>query len=273
MRLVSVNVWCGVMFDALADWAPGCGADVLCLQEVTRTPGQTGWVDFADADRQLSQRADLFADLQALLPDHQGFFVANDAGPVVDRAGITHVQQFGLAVFVADHVPVVGQATSWINQPDDGPHLQGFAQYPETWPNNNRPRLAQGLRVYDSDKQRPVAVFHTHGLRDPAGKHDTDGRRRQAENLAALVDGHRLPGDLTVVAGDFNLLPTSETFEILGRIGLVELVGDRDTRTSRYTKPVRHANYLLVSAPNEVRDFQVPATPEVSDHRMLVLDL
>jgi hypothetical protein len=56
-------------------------------------------------------------------------------------------------------------------------------------------------------------------------------------------------------------------------VGLVDLVGTADTRTSRYAKPVRHASYLLVSDPAAVRRFAVVAEPEVSDHRALLLDL
>jgi hypothetical protein len=46
-----------------------------------------------------------------------------------------------------------------------------------------------------------------------------------------------------VVCGDVNLLPDSETFDVLAEIGLTDLVGAADTRTSRYPKPVRHASY------------------------------
>jgi hypothetical protein len=46
-----------------------------------------------------------------------------------------------------------------------------------------------------------------------------------------------------------------------------------DTRTSRYQKPLRHANYRLVSHPDDVKAFEVLAEPEVSDHRPLVLDI
>lgn len=69
------------------------------------------------------------------------------------------------------------------------------------------------------------------------------------------------------------MLPDSDTFDVLAAIGLVDLVGTTDTRTSRYTKPVRHANYLLVSDVDAVQCFDVPATPEVSDHRPLILDI
>jgi endonuclease/exonuclease/phosphatase family metal-dependent hydrolase len=75
------------------------------------------------------------------------------------------------------------------------------------------------------------------------------------------------------VCGDLNLLPNSETFEILREAGLVDLVGTADTRGSRYVKPVRHASYLLVSDPAAVRRFEVLTEPEVSDHRALLLEL
>jgi len=106
-----------------------------------------------------------------------------------------------------------------------------------------------------------------------AGKGDTPQRRRQAEQVAALVGRVRRPGDLVVVAGDLNVLPDSETFEVLGRAGLTDLVGDADTRSSAYPKPLRHADYLLVSEPDAVESFEILAVPEVSDHRPLVLDV
>ena len=87
------------------------------------------------------------------------------------------------------------------------------------------------------------------------------------------MEAVRVPDDLVVVCGDLNLLPDSHTFAILGAIGLVDLVGTADTRTSRYPKPVRHAGYVLVSDPGAVRRFGVLAEPEVSDHRVLLLEI
>jgi endonuclease/exonuclease/phosphatase family metal-dependent hydrolase len=110
-------------------------------------------------------------------------------------------------------------------------------------------------------------------LRDPLGKADTPARRGQAERLAALVRRIRGPRDLVVMCGDFNVLPDSETFEILAEAGLVDLVGTADTRTSHYPKAGRHAGYLLVSDVSAVERFAVLAEPEVSDHRALLLDI
>lgn len=264
MRIVSLNAWGGAMYDALAEWLPGCGGDVVCLQEVTRTPGLRGWTEFRDDERVLPQRADLFADVCELLPDHQGFFVTSDRGPVVDRQGREHRQDFGLAVFVDARWPVIGQAAGFIHGT--------FTDHP-AWVVEDRPRIAQAVRVVGHPDGPPVAVVHAHGLRDPAGKHDTPARRAQADRLVGLVEQIAGPGDRTVLCGDLNLLPDSETFAVLAGRGLVDLVGRADTRTSRYRKPLRHADYLLVDEPEAVERFEILAEPEVSDHRPLILDL
>jgi endonuclease/exonuclease/phosphatase family metal-dependent hydrolase len=129
------------------------------------------------------------------------------------------------------------------------------------------------VRTVDRDAGRAVWVIQVHGLRDPAGKADSAARRGQAERLAELVRRIRTPQDLVVLCGDFNLLPDSETFDILAEVGLTDLVGEADTRTSRYAKPVRHASYLLVSDVAAVERFEIVTDPEVSDHRALILDL
>lgn len=265
MRIISLNAWGGAMFDELADWLDTCGAGLLCLQEVTRTPGAEGWTQFEDAERSLPQRADLLSDVRAQLPGHLGIFTASDTGPVHDRQGRLHRQDFGLATFVAETLPVVGIRSAFVHG--------GYVEHRDGWPAGDRPRVAQAVRVFDPRARRFVTLAHLHGLRDPAGKSDTPARRAQAERLAELVTGIRAEGDLTVVCGDFNLLPGSETFEVLAGIGLVDLVREADTRTSRYGKPLRHASYLLVSDTAAVKHFEVVAEPEVSDHRALLLDV
>jgi endonuclease/exonuclease/phosphatase family metal-dependent hydrolase len=77
-----------------------------------------------------------------------------------------------------------------------------------------------------------------------------------------------------IVCGDFNVLPESRLFEALAGLGLKDLVttrGFHDTRTSHYAKPVRFADYLLVSDEVAVLSFDVVESPEVSDHRPLLL--
>jgi endonuclease/exonuclease/phosphatase family metal-dependent hydrolase len=265
VRIISLNAWGGALFDDLARWLATCGADILCLQETTHTPTSGGWTHFIDAERSLPQRADLLADIRSMLPSHHAIFTANDAGPVHDATGGMHHQQFGLAAFVAPGLPVVGLRSAFVHG--------HYTDHQSHWPTGDRPRAAQAVRVFDRQAQRFVTVIHLHGLRDPSGKADTPARRAQAERLADFIGSVREPGDLTVVCGDFNLLPGSETFQILAKLGLVDLVRDADTRTSRYPKPLRHASYLLTSEPNAVQRFEIIAQPEVSDHRALMLDL
>lgn len=265
VRIISLNAWGGAMFDDLAPWLDACGADVLCLQEVTHTPGLGGWTRFDDADRSLPQRANLLGDVRARLPRHHGLFTASDAGPVQDRQQGFHRQDFGLATFVGETLPLVGIRSAFVHG--------AYTEHRDRWPNDGRPRAALAVRVHDRRAERFVTVVNLHGLRDPRGKADTPARRAQAGRLADLVEGAREDGDLTVVCGDFNLLPGSTTFAILADLGLTDLVGGADTRTSRYPKPLRHASYLLVSDPGAVERFEIATAPEVSDHRALVLDL
>ena len=261
---MSVNAWGGALFDQLAAWLPDCGADILCLQEVTRTPGLSGWTHFSDGHRSLPQRADLFADARAALPRHQAIFATSDSGPVHDELGARHRQDFGLATLIAEHLPLVGVDSAFVHG--------RFTDHDE-WAVADRPRTALAVRTVDRQNERSFCVIQVHGLRDPAGKADTPARRHQAERLVTLVDRIRTAEDLVILCGDLNLLPDSETFTLLAEAGLTDLVGTADTRTSHYPKPVRHAGYLLVSDPAAVKHFEVLEKPEVSDHRALLLEV
>ncbi len=81
---------------------------------------------------------------------------------------------------------------------------------------------------------------------------------------------------LTVICGDFNVEPDSETLSILGNAGLTELVTGRgfdSTRNSQYNKPGRFADYMLINQEEAAKSFDVVHDPEVSDHCPLVLKL
>lgn len=147
--------------------------------------------------------------------------------------------------------------------------VRGSLAHHQLWPSQNSGRIAHAIRVVDL-RGRPVTVAHFHGVRMASGKADTPERLRQAEQVSALLDRVSGPDDLVVVTGDFNVLPDSVTFRVLERTGPTDLVGTADTRTSTYSKPSRHANYLLVSYPDAVVSFQVLTESEVPDHRPLL---
>lgn len=264
MRIVSVNAWGGAMYDELVAWLPVIDADVVALQEMTRTAGLTGWTRFEDGERTLPQRADLMADLATALPSHDPWFTVSDTGPVHAEQGV-HRQHFGLGLFARRSLTRVASREAYVHR--------SYADHGAAWPDSDRPRSAQVARFFDPMARRFLTVGHMHGLRDSGGKGDTPARRAQAKRFAELVESVCEPADLVVVCGDLNVLPDSETLTILAGIGLTDLVGSADTRTARYPKTVRHASYLLVSDPAAVRRFEVVASPEVSDHRALLVDL
>jgi endonuclease/exonuclease/phosphatase family metal-dependent hydrolase len=267
MRLISLNAWAGQVWPAFSAWVPTIGADILCLQEVTRAPvPQPDWLVYQDAERRLDQRTDLLADVSALLPrGYQAFFAPAMRGPLTDADGVAFASEFGNAIWVGQNLAV----TDYVHRFVHGTYR------PDGWGAPPVPRPIQVLRLHDPVSMRFFILAHLHGLRDPAGKGDTPERDAQAKAILAAIAAVRQPGDAVVLAGDLNLLPDSQTFAALATIGLTDLVrqhGHTDTRTSLYAKPQRFADYICVTPDIHVLQFDVPALPEVSDHRPLVLD-
>ena len=262
-----LNGWGGRLFDALVDYLRAEEPDLLCLQEVVHTPAaQTAWLEYRDGDHVLPQRANLFAELRAALPDHAAIFCPAAQGLLWD--GETGVpSQWGLATFLRTSYPLIGQVQGFVHK-DFSP--DGYGAHP-------RSRCAHAVRFYDPVGRRTICAAHMHGLRDPgAGKADTPDRLAQAVRFAALIRAAARPGDRLVACGDFNVEPGSATFGTLGTLGLADLVTGRgftDTRGSHYAKPGRFADYMLVETGTEVTGFDVVASPEVSDHRPLLLEI
>ena len=266
MRIVSLNAWAGRLHTEVMDYLVAVEADVLCLQEVSRTPSTPAdWLIYREPGLDLPQRANFFDEVAAALPGHDGYFCPTASGPLYD--GDTAIaSQFGLATFVRKDLPVMAQASDFVH-----------GQFkPDGWGDHPRSRNAHCLRVWDPQSGNAVTIAHMHGLRESSGKADTPARRDQAEALVALIERIWPGKEPLVVCGDFNVLPESVTFPTLARLGLRDLVtglGHTDTRTSHYAKPGRFADYLLVTPDVDITAFDVVAAPEVSDHRPLLLDI
>lgn len=266
MRIVSLNAWGGRLHEKLVAYLAETDPDVLCLQEVVRTPSaNTGWLVYRDGDVELPQRANLFREVCEALPSHQAFFCPAGRGDLYDGAR-RFSSEWGLATFVRRDHPVIGQSQGFVHG--------GFS--PEGWGAHPRARNAHAVRLFSYQGSCATTIAHMHGLRDLSGKQDTPARDVQAAAFADLIRRTAQDGDRLVVCGDFNVLPGSTTFTALGRLGLADLVtarGYTDTRTSFYRKTPRFADYMLVSANVEIRRFNIVEEPEVSDHRALLLDL
>ncbi len=265
MRVLSLNAWGGRIHDRLIPYLRDADPDILCLQEVIRTPtAQAEWLIYRDHGVELPQRANLFQEVAEALPSHHAFFCPAARGDLFD--GDSRLpSEWGLATLVRKTFPVIGQAQGFVH-----------GEFASTgWGEHPRSRNAHAVRLFDHGTARAITVAHMHGLRELSGKEDTPARLAQARRFADLIDWTRGNSDQLVVCGDFNVLPRSETFAALSTLGLEDLISARgytDTRTSLYAKTPRFADYMLVSSNVDVRHFDVVTEPEVSDHRALLLD-
>ncbi|WP_174822826.1 endonuclease/exonuclease/phosphatase family protein [Ruegeria lacuscaerulensis] len=261
-----LNGWGGKLHEVFLPYITVASPDVLCLQEVVHSPASDKeWLTYRDGDHVLPQRANFFRDVCNALPDHVATFCPAAQGVLWDDDASVP-SQWGLATFVHKSYPVIGQAQGFVHK-TYGPN--GYGDHP-------RSRSAHAVRVYDHNMDRPVSITHMHGLRDLNGKKDTPERAAQARKLLDLSRQVSEPDDLTIICGDFNVEPDSQTLSILSEAGLSELVtgqGFISTRNSQYKKPGRYADYMLINRKEEVKSFDVIYDPEVSDHCPLILEL
>lgn len=266
LQIMCLNGWGGKLHEVLLPYLAETAPYILCLQEVIHSPAsEKDWLTYRDGDHILPQRANLFRDVSAALPGHVAAFCPAAQGMLWDD-DTPIPSQWGLATFVHRSLPIIGQVQGFVHK-DYSP--VGYGDHP-------RSRSAHGVRVWDYDSNRAVSVTHMHGLRDLNGKMDTPERADQARRLLDLSCQLAGPDDLTVVCGDFNVEPESETLKILADARMFELVtgrGFNSTRNSQYEKPGRFADYMLINQEYAVKNFDVIHDPEVSDHCPLFLEV
>lgn len=259
-----LNAWGGKLYERLLPYLALESPDILCLQEVVHSPASDKlWLTYRDGDHVLPQRANFFREVSNALPDHNAVFCPAAQGVLWDD-DTSVPSQWGLATFVHKDLTQIGQIQGFVHK-DFGP--DGYGNHP-------RSRSAHGVRVWDYARGRALSVLHMHGLRDLAGKEDTPERTKQAKTLHTMALALAEADDALILCGDFNVLPSSKTFDILEDLGVSDLVTDQGhegTRTSHYQKPGKFADYMLVNDVLQDADFTVVRDPEVSDHCPLIL--
>lgn len=266
LRILSLNTWAGRLYPELLSYLIDVNPDVMCLQEVLRSRDtQTGWALYRDHDVELRQRCSLFDDVRNAFPEHDAYFCSSMRGELLHGDEPVWAE-FGLATLVRRSFSVIGQAMDFVHGE--------FS--PNGWGPHPRPRNAHVMRLFNFEDSTATTVANIHGLRGLDGKHDSPDRQAQSQAFRDLVKRIWRPGEKLVVCGDFNVLPGSATFDALRSIGLIDLVttrGIKDTRTSHYRKQERYADYILVTPNIDVISFEAVKSPEVSDHRPLLLEI
>ncbi len=121
------------------------------------------------------------------------------------------------------------------------------------------------------NKTKDIRIINVHGVAFPGDKLDNKYRLKQSKLIVEEALKKRIP---TIIAGDFNLLPNTESIKIFERSGFINLIKKykiKNTRNrvawDRYpkNKKQKYADYIFVSKDIKVKDLDVTYT-EISDH-------
>ncbi|MES2006975.1 MAG: endonuclease/exonuclease/phosphatase family protein [Patescibacteria group bacterium] len=245
MKLITLNVWDGRMAKELEEFfARHTDVDIFCFQEVYHQgAGKDKWagtqhVNFEHLDTLKKQ----LSNYQCFYHPHLGDW-------------------WGLAMFIKKGINVIDSGEIYVHKE------QGYNYDLELLGHT-----AKNVQYASIETEMgPRTILNFHGLYTGKGKEDTHERVMQSQNIVAFLKTLENP---YVLAGDFNLNPTTESMNLLEAHGMRNLIkefGYTSTRTPLYEKDGKFADYVFVSGGIDALDFSV--LPDVvSDHSPLYLE-
>lgn len=249
MKLISLNVWGGKLFDDLMAFIRNekGTTDVFCFQEVFWT--QSGIKELRGF------QANLYQEIAAELTDFTGLYDKVVLGRDIQGDSVDFPVWYGLAIFVKKSLPIIEHGSIPIFTPN--PTEDGEGHFRRTL-------------QYAVVGQERYIIANVHGLHLGGGKEDLPQRIRQS-NLIHDFLSKRL--GKKILCGDFNLLPETESLKILeqGMMNLITVHHIETTRSKFYTKPAKFADYTFVSPDVQVKSFTVPNV-EASDHLPMIVE-
>lgn len=224
---------------------------IFCLQEMWSAPYES-YEGVLAGGKPLSFEEIMthgIQDITSVLSEHHGYFC-----PYLWNS-------YGIMTYIHSSLPVIDvgehfiyKDEEWINPEDIGDHARAL-QY-----------------VTVQTTTTPLTVINLHGLWNGKGKDDTPDRIYQSESILSFAKTCSHP---VVVAGDFNLLPETQSIRLLENAGfnnLIKQYGITSTRTALYTKPQKFADYIFTSP--DLPILQCSVLPdEVSDHSAVVAEI
>lgn len=264
MKIESLNTWGGRIFEPLMQHFKGNqDIDIFCLQEIYNTPTHNKFtrknIHEQISPEDMPGRANLFDEIAAALPSHTGFFSSSVSG--VDSQGEVGFEiDFGQAMFIRKDIEILERGETFVFR-DKGEFILGD--------NTTQPRVLQHVQFKYDDKKYGLANFH--GVWTGTGKSDTPSRIEQSQKVKKILDAMN---GAKILCGDFNLVPDSESISILeeGMENLIKKFGVTSTRSEYYKKPLKFADYILISPDITVKNFEVLQDP-VSDHLPLQVEI
>lgn len=254
MRIISLNIWGGragkdkllEFFKIHADTT-----DIFCLQEVWSAPYEHLNGHFAGGLKIDHDQIMVYGlqEISEVLQNHVQFFRPH------------FLDNYGLLMFVSKNLLVEEEGEVFVYKQKG--HVPGGDV-------GNHARNIQYVTIKTSNGS--ITIINFHGLWNGKGKTDSEDRIQQSKNILEFTN--KLKGEY-VLCGDFNLLPDTESikmFEVGGLKNLIKEYEISSTRTSFYTKPEKHADYMFVTKGIKVKEFKV-LPDEVSDHAPLLIEV
>lgn len=265
MKLISLNALCGHVFEPLMDFiareAPS--TDMFCFQEMLSNPN-------ADVPSlPYMGRANVLEEIARRLPGFaMEFFPTQDDYDI--EPAYPGQMRLGNATFYRDTLNVTDRGGFFV--------YNGYNSYDGKKHYETLGHGAVLLTIGDA-----LTVVNVHGNSQPGNKLDTPKRLAQSQTIIDVLANR--PGE-TIVMGDFNLMPDTESVRMFERAGFRNLIRDfavADTRGSlmRALFPeYEHgpygfqtfADYTFVTPGVTVRSFEVPDLP-ISDHLPMILEI
>ena len=253
-KIISLNTWGGQKFSDLQKFISehATDTDVFCFQEVFHT----------ESDNILTRegnRANLFAELSAILPNHHALRAHTCRGYDVTGPVDYHIE-WGIVTFVSKKLQLLDQQNHLVFE---------FSEHTEE--NYGKQPRNTHIVTIQKDQHQPISVANFHGIwKKGFGKNDCHERLQQSKNLIKILESQKHPILLT---GDFNLNPQTESLAIIKQ-NLRDLIAEHgitSTRSSLYTKPERYADYAFASPELNIESFDVPQNIVASDHLPLII--
>ena len=252
MKLITLNTLGGragkeKLLDFFAD---NSDVDIFCLQEIWAAPYENIENQLVGG-RKIDVSRTLVYGLQEIsnvLSGHTAFFRPH------------HLDNYGLLILIKKEWQVIEEGEVWVHK------------HKEYVPEGDIGKHARNIQFVTFNTPAGLkTVINFHGLWNGEGKEDSHDRVEQSEKIIAFL---KTLTNEYILAGDFNLNPTTQSMNLLEAHGMRNLIkefGYTSTRTPLYEKDGKFADYVLVSGGIEVLDFNV--LPDVvSDHSPLMLE-
>ncbi len=237
MKILQLNIWAGRLNRQIIELVQREKPDVVCFQEVVRLPGKES-VFISTLD-----------ELQDDLQFPYVFFA-----PLFSFGYMNRKAEFGNCIM--SNLPIENEYVEFTNL--EYTENLDFTEIEDYNVRNFQHAVIDGVNIVN---------HHGHHLRDH--KKGNEHTMRQCNRIAEYISN--LEGK-SVLCGDFNLEPTSESIEQINKV-LVNHVKERQIMSTRtpLTHKTESCDYIFTSPNIEVRDFQV-LDDIASDHKALMVE-